>query len=101
MSVGVETTGAGVVVSPVGRMDHHRAGALRTVLTTLVDSGERTIIIDLERAEDFDGVGVGVVIAAHRRLRSLGGHLSIRRPSPYVRGVLDVLNAKDLLSVVS
>lgn len=100
MSVGVELTSSGVVVTAVGRIDHQRASALRTVLTHLVDTGERLIIVDLERAEEFDGVGVGVVIAAHRRLRALGGDLALRRPSPYVRGVLDVLNPSDVVSVV-
>ena len=100
-TMGVESTGTGVVVRPVGRMDHERAGALRTVLTHLVDTGERDIVIDLGRVEEFDGVGVGVVIAAHRRLRGLGGSLSLRSPSPYVRGVLDVLNAKDLVTVTA
>lgn len=71
-----------------GEVDLATCPQLRAVLVELVDRGFHQLTIDLEQVGFLDCRGIGVLVAARRRVREHGGCLKLVRPNPFVLRVL-------------
>jgi anti-sigma B factor antagonist len=60
-----------------GEIDVYTAPKLRERITELVDQGNLEIIIDLEQVEFMDSTGLGVLVGALKKVRTLGGDLQL------------------------
>jgi len=58
------------VVTPVGQLDVATAPRLRQVLTEAQFGPAHTVVLDLDRVEYLDAIGVGVIVDAHHRART-------------------------------
>ena len=89
-----------IVIAPPARV---RGGAqpLRDVLHELIESGERSIVIDLTDVPAVDTASMCAVIAAHHRLRAVGGEVVLRRPPVDVICLLDGLNRDQVMRIES
>ena len=89
-----------VRVSAHGEIDVSTVGLLREVLLNEIKAGEGTWVqVDLSGVSFMDSTGLGVLIAAHRRLTATGGKLTIHKPSRPVLRVLQVSGLDRLLTV--
>jgi anti-sigma B factor antagonist len=64
-----------LVLEVAGEIDVYTAPQLRERLISLVDGGERHVVVDLGRVEFLDSTGLGVLVGALKRLRGAGGEL--------------------------
>jgi anti-sigma B factor antagonist len=65
------------VVEVGGEIDVYTAPKLRECISGLVDAGERQIIVDLEQVEFMDSTGLGVLVGALKRVRTVDGNLDL------------------------
>ncbi len=62
----------------------------RGVIRSLLNRGERQIIVDLEHAPWANSQGIGLLIGAHTNVRSAGGKLVLANVTDRIRDVLVV-----------
>ena len=65
------------VVEVGGEVDVYTAPRLREAVVTAIDSGNTRLVIDVENVEFLDSTGVGVLVGALKKVRSVGGTLDI------------------------
>lgn len=88
--VSVEERGDRTVVACSGEIDLMTAAEFRTTLTDLIVEGRVHLVIDLLGVTFVDSSGLGVLVAARRRARTVKGSLSLVATHPTVLRVLHV-----------
>jgi anti-sigma B factor antagonist len=82
-----DTDGFSVVVT--GEIDMATAPQLRELLDGLVDDGATRILLECRELGFLDSSGIGVLVAARKRLGE-AGELIVASPPPHVRKVLEI-----------
>lgn len=80
MDLGIDIDHSGArhtVLAVHGEIDTYSAPQLRHSLSEQIVEGRRQIVIDMTQVSFLDSAGLGVLIGALRRLRSLGGDLTL------------------------
>lgn len=77
LSLASHDTAGHTVVEVHGEVDVYTAPVLRERLVELVDGGVRSVVVDLGRVDFLDSTGLGVLVGAQKRLRTVGGTLSL------------------------
>lgn len=65
------------IVTVVGEIDVYTAPALRERLNGLISTGRYQLVIDLQGVQFLDSTGLGVLVGGLKKVRSLGGELSL------------------------
>jgi anti-sigma B factor antagonist len=77
-----------------GELDHATAPQLRQPLEAAIESGARSVLIDLSDCSFIDSTGLSVIVHAHSRLMdgdaNAGGQLEICCPDSQVRRLLEI-----------
>jgi anti-sigma B factor antagonist len=87
----VEENGHGSVLHIKGEIDLATAPQLRARLQTLGG----TVVVDLSDVAFLDSTGIGVLVAARKRLSAAGGGLTLRYPSDVVARTLEIVGLHD------
>lgn len=87
-----------LLVAVRGEIDMASAPQLRELLETATDAGVTRVVLDCRGLEFLDSSGIGVLVAARKRLGE-GGELVIDSPPAHVRKVLDITGVGDHLTV--
>jgi anti-sigma B factor antagonist len=82
------------VVRVAGELDMDTRPQLRNVLDELADEGVRQLVLDMTDLTFMDSSGLGLLVEVLKRLRDVGGRLSLASVQPSVRNVL-TLSALD------
>lgn len=91
-------TPAATMVMTVGRrLDGSSASAVRADLNAAIGQGGGDLVLDLSLVDWVDAIGLAVVVAAHRRLRSQQRRLVLRGCGPGVRRALAVTRLNRIL----
>ena len=90
--IGVDRVGGEATVSIGGELDLDGAPRLRECLVQLADGPEppKRIVVDLAELDFIDSTGIGVLIAALRRLQQQGGDMVLRAPKRRIQAVLEL-----------
>lgn len=88
---------ASATVQLAGEIDLDQAPALRALLSGLLLTGVRNVVLDGAGVTFIDSVGVSVLMAVLARCQSDGGQLSIVDPSPRLLATLESVHVGDLL----
>lgn len=91
--------GTAVVARIQGEMDLRTADDLRAALDQEIDRGCPHLVLNLKRVSFIDSSGLGVILGRYRRLRSLGGKLTLVGPSPHLKPVLDLSGILGIMDV--
>jgi len=87
------------VVHLTGILDVRSVGDVRQTLNALIETSDGDVIVDLEEVDAVDATGLGLLVATHRRTRSLGRQLVLRHPVPSVVRILAVTRLHRILNV--
>lgn len=77
-------------LSPHGDLDLATAPQLRQDFADVTAGRPSLVVLDLERVEFLDSVGLSVIIGGYKRLRHEGARLHLAAPRAIVRRVLDL-----------
>ena len=88
VAAGVESDGSGPLVVVEGELDAGTAPRLGAALHSLVDEGATMITVECSGLAFLDSHGLGVLVAASRRLRDAGGALHLRGAGTQLSRVL-------------
>jgi anti-sigma B factor antagonist len=77
VSVTSRESGDRTVIEVKGEIDVYTAPVLREELTSLIDSEHTTIVVDLTQVSFMDSTGLGVLVGALKKVRTLGGDLAL------------------------
>jgi anti-sigma B factor antagonist len=88
------------VVRAAGEVDVSTAPALRDELTSVPESSKQ-VVVDLSDVTFLDSTGLGVLIAAMKRLRDseTGGRLDLVVTRPQIHKVLEVTGLTSVFTV--
>src|SRR5688572_3668921 len=84
------------VVDITGDLDMASAPAMRQLILQLLSTGSRLIAVDLTSADFVDSTGIGMLVAALKRVRTHDGELVVICPEPRLRRIFELT---DLVSV--
>ncbi len=87
------------VVTVDGDLDVTTVPAVRQCIDELIDQGCRRIVINMAAASFADSAGMGLILTELRRMRSLGGLLSLTNVSPRVYHALALMRMVDYMPV--
>jgi len=93
-----DTQEGGITITVRGEIDMATAPDLRTALDDAIESGASRIVLDCRALEFLDSSGIGVLVAARKRLGE-AGELVIDSPPAHVRKVLDITGVVGHLTV--
>ena len=77
VTVTSRTSGERTVVDVTGEIDVYTAPALREELGALIDSEHTDLIVDLTKVGFMDSTGLGVLVGALKKVRTIGGDLRL------------------------
>lgn len=86
-------------VSISGDLDVVSAPALRRSLDQLIDGGCRRVVLNMANATYADSAGMGAIIGELRRMRRVGGLISLINVSPRVYQTLALMRVVDFMPV--
>jgi len=90
---GVEVTSAAGGVSIVavqGEADLYTAQELRVAINDAIDGGATSLVIDLDEATFIDSMTLGVLLGAVKRLRPIGGRVSVVCTDANIRRIFEI-----------
>ena len=80
------------VISIVGELNALTCSQLRNELMQLVESGQRTIVLDCSRTTLITSAGLRVIYEFGGKLEKSEGRLLLAEPSPNVRTIFDLVD---------
>lgn len=89
------------VLRLAGRVDGYNYTELKQGLASLIDAGQRFLILDLADTTYIDHTGFGVLVNAEAQLRQLKGQLLLVHVGERISAALALLRLDDLLRVVA
>lgn len=84
-------------LAPFGDLDLATAPALREDLVQASSEGPTLVVLDLERVEFLDSVGLSVIIGGHKRLQHQGSRLHLAGARALVRRVLGLTRVDSMI----
>jgi anti-sigma B factor antagonist len=86
----VERHADGITLGVAGEIDLATADQLEAAGAALLDERPRALVLDFSGVAFCDSAGVGVLLRLYNRASVVGCRLSLRRPTPNVRAILDM-----------
>jgi anti-sigma B factor antagonist len=100
IEVGSEWRAGGLAVVTVrGEVDAFSSGILRRELLSVVASGARVVVVDLDATTFMDSVTLGVLLGTLRRLQWSGGELRIACASGPIKRTFELTQLVRVLPV--
>ena len=91
--------GATVTLNITGELDAVSVPDLRPVLDDLISKGHKRIVVDLSGLRLIDSSGVGAIVYLFRKLRAVGGTVSVRGAADQPLAILRLLKLDQILLV--
>lgn len=84
-----------------GEVDHHAAKELMAQLGREIDSAlPQSLELDLGGVSFMDSSGIAVVLRTYKRMKELGGKLTLRRVPPHAAKVLKAAGVDKLIPFI-
>jgi anti-sigma B factor antagonist len=77
ISISRTTAGNVPIVAVTGEVDVYSAPALKDKITELIESGDRTLIVDLGSVAFLDSTGLGALVEARTATTEAGGAMPV------------------------
>ncbi len=90
LALDVDITDGVPVVAVRGEVDFGTAPRLRELLVSTAMEGNHQVVVDLRAVEFLDSTGLGVLVGALKRYRSLEGDLHLVISTSRIRSVFEL-----------
>ena len=87
------------VIEITGDLDMASAPALRQLILQQLSQGTRSLAVDLTTADFVDSSGLGVLVAALKRVRTHDGELAVVCPDPRLRRIFELTELVSVLGL--
>jgi len=87
------------VVALAGKLDANSQAAAERFLEEIVAGGATQVVLDCTALEFISSAGVRALLFLVKRVKPLGGAVSVCAPRPHVRQLLEFSGLKALLSI--
>src|SRR5918998_1124001 len=77
LSLTTRIEGERTVVEVAGEIDVYTAPKLRETIVSLVEAGQKNLVVNLEQVEFLDSTGLGVLVGGLKRVRTQEGSLEL------------------------
>lgn len=101
LDLDVATRGEWAVLTVRGDLDLATGPLLRQRIVGLVADGHRNVAVDLTLLDFIDSVGLGLLVAAMKRVRTVGGQMFVAADAPRIRSVFELTGLDSVLGMVS
>jgi anti-sigma B factor antagonist len=91
--------GGTVTLNITGELDAVSVPDLRPVLDDLISKGHKKIVVDLSGLRLIDSSGVGAIVYLFRKLRAVGGTVSVRGAADQPLAILRLLKLDTILLI--
>lgn len=91
--------GGTVTLNITGELDALSVPDLRPVLDDLISKGHKKIVVDLSGLRLIDSSGVGAIVYLFRKLRAVGGTVSVRGAADQPLAILRLLKLDTILLI--
>jgi anti-sigma B factor antagonist len=78
------------VVAVQGEADLHTAQELRAAINDAIDGGATSLVVDLSETTFIDSMTLGVLLGAVKRLRPIGGRVSVVCTDANIRRIFEI-----------
>lgn len=99
IEIGEQQVDGWTVVRASGEVDVATAPALREQLTELVEAGHHRLVVDLEDVDFIDSTGLGVLVGAVRRARSVEGDVRLVCTNPRILKVFEATGLHEVFVI--
>lgn len=99
MEYQIRTEGSVNILELKGDLDVSSAPTLQAALQQLMDDGKLLVVLDLEVVPFMDSSGLGVLVAAHRRLTASGGQIALANATVALQKVFQLTRTNRLFKL--
>jgi len=88
------------VVEDCGNIDIPRADSLRTLLIEIIEKESyKKVVINLENTNSIRSIGIGVLIAAQKKIKSQGGEIRLCALEDYVKSLVSLAQLDNYFNI--
>jgi anti-sigma B factor antagonist len=88
------------VIAVSGEADLSSCDPLRRALDEVIGDGAERVELDFTHLDFIDSTGIGVLVAALKRMQAKGGDIALRSPGASVLRVLEITGLSTLFLLV-
>ncbi|MBI3947066.1 MAG: STAS domain-containing protein [Armatimonadetes bacterium] len=99
LAVNVERADKVTIVDLVGELDAYTSLEVRETVVRLIEEGARDIIINLEKVDFIDSVGLGTLVGCLKRTAEHGGTISLVCANPQIQKVFDITGLSKIFAI--
>ena len=100
-SATVERSDGASVIYLAGELDLASAPDLQACLDEVLASGTEPIIVDVDELSFCDSTGISALVRGVNRARRGGRQLTLRKPRPGIRRVLEITGVTSVIEIAS
>lgn len=89
------------VVMIEGRLDSSTSGELEKKLLTVMDAGEKNIVVDFASMDYISSAGLRVLLMAAKKTSKLGGKVVLAALSANVKEVFDIAGFTSIFTILA
>lgn len=83
-----------------GEIDHHQVAPIRESIDEKIEQeNPKELVLDFTDISFMDSSGIGLIMGRYKKMRTLGGVLSIKNPSPNTFRVLKLAGMDRLAKI--
>lgn len=86
----VKESGGIKVLNLAGEVDVYTAPRFKEAVNAIIDSGQRHLVVNMERVTYMDSSGFGTLLSATKRLKPVGGTVNLVKCSGSIDRILRI-----------
>jgi len=95
-----EARGEVLAVLELNRLTAEDTALFKELVRATLADHHHVVEVDLSQTRTMDSEGVGALISVHKHLRERDGTLRLKRPTPFVHQLLQLLRLDRVLEIV-
>jgi anti-anti-sigma factor len=88
-----------VITPEVNRLDISNAKEFKNLITSVIEEGEKNLVLDLSQVEFMDSTALGVIASLFKKLKEVNGELELCSLSPLVNELFDITRLNTIIKI--